>query len=278
MVTAEFSEFSFGYALTDSLVQVLKSQLGVAPVFPSLQQEGSAGGGYDVHLPAIPFPLFLQFKIPQVLSRQSTLCPPGYWPPYYRMPLRTQKPNQHQLLLDLCAAQPSAMILYASPLFHKVRDLDKHYLSKSVHQNTAFIEPARLGRLDDKAHHVSYKPGAVTYWRHSEPTAIETGLNLDSMVQAIETRRKTLQQRYEVNFRDLSHADQQQRYFKELMLPLVTWFSARIAERGRRADASKFEDTGDISPRGLANRLAYMAQVHFGLTLALIDASNRQPD
>jgi hypothetical protein len=194
------------------------------------------------------------------------------------MPLRTQKPNQHQLLLDLCAAQPSAMVLYASPLFHKVRDLDNHYLSKSVHQNTAFIEPSRIGKLDDKAHHVSYKPGAATYWRHSEPTAIETGLNLDSMVQAIVTRRKTLQQRYEVNYRDLTHADQQQRYFKELMLPLVTWFSARIAERGRRADASKFEDTGDISPRGLANRLAYMAQVHFGLTLALIDASNRRPE
>lgn len=278
MATAEFSEFSFGYALTDSLVQALKSPLGVAPVFPSLQQEGSAGGGYDVHLPAIPFPLFLQFKIPQVLTRQSNLCPPEYWPPYYRMPLRTKKPNQHQLLLDLCDAHSSAVVLYASPLFHKISDLDANYLSRTVHKHTAFIEPTRIGALDDKAHHVSYKPGASTYWRHSEPTPIETGLNLDSMVEVVSTRRKALQQRYELNFMDLSHARQQERYFKLLIGPLVAWFSARIAQRGRRFDALKFEDIGDVSARSLTNRLAYMAQVHFGLTVALLDASNRRPE
>lgn len=52
---------------------------------------------------------------------------------------------------------------------------------------------------------------------------------------------------------------------------------ADIAERGRWADSAKFEDADDLSPRGWANRLAYFAQVHFGLTLASIDASNRRP-
>src|SRR5687767_8064459 len=101
MAGCGFSEFSFGFSLTYCLCRALRSSMGSAPVFPSLIQEGRTGGGYDVRLPMIPFPMFLQFKIPYVLTRSSSLKPRTYPVPYYRIPLRTQYPNQHQLLLDL---------------------------------------------------------------------------------------------------------------------------------------------------------------------------------
>lgn len=153
MVTAGFSEFSFGYALTDSLINTLAFPLGGAPVFPSLQQEGSTGGGYDVHLPAIPYPLFLQFKIPQVLSRHSSLCPPGYVAPY-------------------------------------------------------------------------------------------------------------------------SREEMQSRYFRPLLLPLLEWFCSQIKQQTRKADTRLFTDLEGNTPQQIAKILAYVSQVHFGLTLALFDASD----
>src|SRR5687768_1471231 len=106
MASCEFSEFSYGYALTHSITSALGAALGNAPIFPSLIQEGSSGGGYDVKLPIVPFPMFLQFKIPHVLTRSSSLKPSSYSVPYYRMPIRTRRPNQHQLLLQLATREP----------------------------------------------------------------------------------------------------------------------------------------------------------------------------
>ena len=57
-----FSEFSYGFALTQELASGRFGSLVAAPVCPSLIQEGQPGGGYDVKLPLIGAPLFLQFK------------------------------------------------------------------------------------------------------------------------------------------------------------------------------------------------------------------------
>src|ERR1700690_2714236 len=73
MIWPQFSEFSFGYALTDNLVnKVLTGSKGV-PVFPSLQEEGKQGGGYDVKIPLRSAPLFLQFKLPQIVRRHRNV-------------------------------------------------------------------------------------------------------------------------------------------------------------------------------------------------------------
>ena len=58
---AEFSEFSFGYAITAELQQ----RYGVvsAPEFPSLVAEGRPGGGYDVKVRTQGVVIFLQFTL-----------------------------------------------------------------------------------------------------------------------------------------------------------------------------------------------------------------------
>jgi len=59
----KISEFSYGYAFTENLVDWVGSLLAAAPVFPSLIEEGKANGGYDLKLQFGSVPLFLQFKL-----------------------------------------------------------------------------------------------------------------------------------------------------------------------------------------------------------------------
>jgi len=48
-MTPDISEFSYGFALTHELIALAGEPLRAAPIFPSLIEEGRAGGGYDVH-------------------------------------------------------------------------------------------------------------------------------------------------------------------------------------------------------------------------------------
>jgi hypothetical protein len=67
----EFSEFSFGYALTENARHAGLGDFTAAPIFSSTVAEGRAGGGYDVELTFNGVPMLLQFKIPEVLTRHS---------------------------------------------------------------------------------------------------------------------------------------------------------------------------------------------------------------
>jgi hypothetical protein len=57
MDRCQFSEFTFGYCVTEDFAVWQGTPLAVVPVFPSLLAEGQAGVGYDVFLqrPGAPF-------------------------------------------------------------------------------------------------------------------------------------------------------------------------------------------------------------------------------
>ena len=103
----EISEFSYGFALTNELVGWVA--LSAAPVFPSLIEEGKAGGGYDVKLDRPGVPLFLQFKRSHCMVRrtakehQAVVALGGTLNvPYYRFPItEATTSDQHELLLAL---------------------------------------------------------------------------------------------------------------------------------------------------------------------------------
>jgi hypothetical protein len=67
---AEFSEFSYGFAVTNELINGYRTPLVAAPVFPSLIEEGRTGVA-DVRLDRPGIPLFLQFKLPDCMLRNS---------------------------------------------------------------------------------------------------------------------------------------------------------------------------------------------------------------
>jgi hypothetical protein len=275
MATSEFTEFSFGYALTDSLVGALGA-LSKAPVFPSLIQEGSSGGGYDIELPTIPIPLFLQFKIQQVMVKASTLMPPGYAPVYYRMPLRTKAPNQHRLLIALESSKPHAIVRYATPLFHAITDLDKYYLARTVHTQTAFLSPSAIGRLDAKPHHISYSPGAPIYWRHSRPEPLDGDFGFGSLVEHIE-KAAHVARSGRPDVAALQSSRQRLAVQREAVSSAIESFRSQIGVGAARALLDDVMSKNAEDPRSAATRLSYVAQVHFGVTVAWLEGAEPLP-
>ncbi len=254
MANTEFSEFSYGYALTDSLIRTLFPGLSRAPVFPSLFAEGSAGGGYDVQIPRYPVPLFLQFKIPRVITRWSRLAPPRYTTPYYRMSLRTKAPNQHELLLKLENKTP--LVYYATPIFHTVFELDRYFAQKVVHEYSLFLKPSAIGVLNDDAHHVAYSTRDPVCWCRSEPKVVEPVFKGVEFLATVGRATREL--------RNIEAAD----VLKTLWDRLVELISpAHVI----RADVSELYDFPHDDIHELARRIAYLAQVRLDVTFALLD-------
>ncbi|PYP92242.1 MAG: hypothetical protein DMG65_04645 [Candidatus Angelobacter sp. Gp1-AA117] len=69
MDKCEFSEFSYGYCITEDLIIGDGTPLTAAPVFPSLIDKGQPGVGYDLKLNKPGTPLFLQFKLVHQMVR-----------------------------------------------------------------------------------------------------------------------------------------------------------------------------------------------------------------
>jgi hypothetical protein len=183
----DFSEFSYGYAVTEELVTKHKAALVAAPLFPSLQNEGKPGGGFDVKIPLSGSPVFLQFKLCECLERKNakeyrngTL---GL--PYYRMHLRPAKhSDQHKMLLALETSGEA--VYYIAPEFHLPADLNAFYLSRSVVARSAAFSPNDIGSLpDDDEHYVAFERGAAVGFRCSEASLAVTKLNLSDGLRPV---------------------------------------------------------------------------------------------
>jgi hypothetical protein len=171
-MTPDISEFSYGFALTQELIAMAGEPLRAAPIFPSLIEEGKAGGGYDVQLDLPGFPLFLQFKRSDCMVRNSAMetAPPyGFVPPFYRMRITERSRSaQHDMLVDLDDGQNQ--VFYAAPLFHTVQELNAAYLARQVAQRSFYIRPSEIGKLDNDRHHVAFD--GTRRWLFSEPREI----------------------------------------------------------------------------------------------------------
>lgn len=149
---SRFSEFSYGYALTEELARGKLGKLTAAPVFPSLRKEAQVG--YDVKLPFRGSPLFLQFKLSDYLKRSYALEWHDFGSPYYRMHLRPEKHSrQHSLLMGLEAGSEKDTVFYAAPEFYLVPDLNRAYLNENVLERSALFSPCDIGVLPDDGHH-----------------------------------------------------------------------------------------------------------------------------
>jgi hypothetical protein len=174
----DFSEFSYGYAITEEIVASLKAVIiGVLQslVFPSLYEEGKKGGGYDLKIPLAGKPVFLQFKLCDYLKRRSAREHQQGWlnVPYYRMHLRPLRhSDQHNLLLDLETSGES--VFYITPEFHLPEELNDFYPRKVVVANSAAFSPGDIGALpDDDAHYLAFHRGSpIALRRSSEPVQI----------------------------------------------------------------------------------------------------------
>ena len=191
------SEFSYGYALTENLIDRAGSPLIAAPVFPSLVAEGGDAGGYDLKLQFSTVPLFLQFKLSDIMkSRGAVECRKYrlFSPPFYRMNLHSlRRSRQHSLLLAL--EQKGNLVYYAAPAFHDIEQINRYYIDREIVPRSIYVRPSAIGPLpDDKPHHVAFKvlrsslPLSVTAYKFSEPVHLEID-TATTVLQEVSTRR-----------------------------------------------------------------------------------------
>ena len=158
-----FSEFSYGYAVTEDIVRS-NNPLKAAPFFPSLRSEGTQGG-FDVKLDLPGSPLFLQFKLSDCMVRNTAYESREHLfaAPFYRMHLRPQgKSRQHQLLLDL--EKTGNTVYYVAPALHLEKAFNQAYTNHSILNQSVMIPPAAIGSLPDGGnHHIAFKNAQSTF-------------------------------------------------------------------------------------------------------------------
>lgn len=154
MVKPVFSEFSYGFALTHELVNRFGASVVGAPVLPSLISEGTSGG-YDVGVPVQGWTIFLQFKASQYMKRRSAMHWDEYGHPYFRFPIRPATySGQHRLLLELARQVDVAhFVAYVAPAFHELHELNEHFLTRRVAEQSVWVPVLAIGNIQDNEQH-----------------------------------------------------------------------------------------------------------------------------
>lgn len=149
-----FSEFSYGYAVTEDLVLSSGATITIAPVFPSLIEENQLG--FDAMLDRAGKPLFLQFKLAHRMTGRAQEARKGLISaPFYRMHLRcSRESNQHANLLAL--EESGEEVFYVAPRFHLTEQLNEAYQLRQVWARSFQLAPSCIGDLDEGPHHVSF--------------------------------------------------------------------------------------------------------------------------
>lgn len=171
-----YTEFSFGYAFTENLIRSAATRPAGAPKFPNLVQEAQLG--YDVRVDLPGCPLFFQYKLPELMVRNSAAeiskyALNGIHIPFFRMPLmRRDLSSQHRILMKLERKFPNA-VFYATPAMHDIHSFNAAYNAAQVHQRSVFFSPRGIGALpDDKQHVIAYQAGLSHAWLCSDPLKI----------------------------------------------------------------------------------------------------------
>lgn len=183
-----YTEFSYGYGFTENLIRSSATAPTGAPQFPNLVQEAKLG--YDVRIDLPACPIFFQFKLPELLVRDtakeiSQWGLAGIRCNFFRMPLMKRNlSRQHQHLINLERIYPH-QVFYASPKMESVAEFNRAYNNAEVHRRSALFSPTNIGPLpDDKQHVVSYRDGSPIAWRCSRPEELKMLTFDDVLVRA----------------------------------------------------------------------------------------------
>lgn len=186
-MTPNISEFSYGYALTEELIQSHGTIVTAAPYFPTLRAEGQLG--YDIRLDRPGFPLFLQFKLSHNMIRNSALEIHRHGlfrrdTKFYRMYLRKPPSDQHQLLMNLEASGNE--VYYVAPAFGEPDELDDAYLNHHVRNRSVFIRPSWVGPLpDNREHWVSFLISGPRFLLSEEPQPLKDDIEFAAFASDI---------------------------------------------------------------------------------------------
>lgn len=257
----DFSEFSYGYAVTEELVSSLKARLIGAPIFPSLYEEGQSGGGYDVKLPTSGAALFLQFKLSDHLERANAKeHRDGVMNvPYYRMHIRpTKHSDQHNLLLEL--ENSGETVFYIAPEFHLPRELNDHYLNKTVIQNSAAFSPKDIGEMpDEDDHYLVFERGNnIAYRCSNEPKEVRKSSLSNGFGSLLKQR----------DVRHMEVNEESLRTLADNMLKVLESSESRLKKYKKSIDVDGIKRI--VSSREAMGAIGYMARTFYDSELVIL--------
>ena len=190
----------------------------------------------------------------------------GYYiPPFYRVQLRTRRPNQHELLRRLEARGHE--VYYIAPGFHTTAELNQSYADTKVVSNSILIAPLSLGRLKEgEKHHFSFKHATDTFvWRFSEPKKLRV-MTAREVVAKHSTQLGAQVAATFLSYDELSRLEHEMRKFLTEQTPQSSLFDASVS-RGQH-----------LEKLGLIQRLAYLARISFECSLFLIGTAATPED
>jgi hypothetical protein len=258
MDKCQFSEFSYGYCLTEDLIVGQGTPLTAAPVFPSLVEEGQPGVGYDVRFDRPGTPLFLQFKlVHQMIRGTANETKRGHFqPPFYRMHLRSRRiSDQHQSLLSL--EQAGNDVFYVAPGFHTTADLNINYAQRQIWNRSFRINPTLIGPLpDDRSHHVTFRqPTGAWRFYSDEPSKEGRAPRTEEIAESLQRR---IAERGKRNLRD---------QIGDLDASLQTIVKSRNIQRNERERVDIRELGDHVDP---LRRVAYIARQFFDCQMLFV--------
>lgn len=161
----EFSEFSYGFALSYEVMNALQPDVVGVPLFPS--PRAGAGTGTGVEFAPAGCPLFVQFKLAAYMKTARAKQWATYGGPYFRVAVtRRTRSNQHNLLRELSRVEPE--VYYAAPAFYRQIEFNQAFVNDEILAQSRFIPLRHLPDLaDDREHYITYCHGVPGFAWHS---------------------------------------------------------------------------------------------------------------
>ena len=167
----DFSESTYAFSLVNEMNRMYSFNL--APIFPSLYEEGKTGG-YDTEVSIHGVPFFFQFKLSNFLSRFNAKNYKVFNSSYYQFHLHARKKSkQHDLLLHL--ENSGNPVFYVAPRFYKHNDLNVNFRNSNMVSESIWITAKAIGALpDDDPHSVCFNEDNTLVYLFSEPRQINS--------------------------------------------------------------------------------------------------------
>jgi hypothetical protein len=256
------SEFSYGYAVTESLIRDSAGSITEAPRFPSLRDEGKSEG-YDLFLPLAGFPLYVQFKVCDYMRgdpRAREVRAGCFTGPFFRMHLRSRKRStQHDLLLAW--ERKGNAVFYVGSALPSLGHFNQAYRTGTVLTTSAYFQPVAIGDIrDDDEHHVAFAPPQTGFVLCSQPKPFHTSVDYAAFQRDLATRLDLSQRSLE------AHLRRDRNFLRELIFQ-----GTLFAQQDRDHLDQLLDELHDD-----AARVTYMAQTYLGCAVFFVARRQRR--
>jgi hypothetical protein len=203
---AGFSELQFAYGCTREIEErVYFFDPSSVPYFPSLVEEASKG--FDVKIPTLAAPIFLQYKIADYMIRSQAEQWKLFDSPYFRFSVYpANRSPQHNLLKDLSQKEP--LVFYCAPAFNEYSEYVLLHQKRLIVSHSVFIPIQELPRnVGSDKHSIVFQIKPLKGYWCSEQKEVHLIAGWESLLSIIVQFQPKMDSRDEICVRILDHIE-----------------------------------------------------------------------